>query len=114
MKPQPQTFAERLRGMMSWMLFGAGVACTAIAVSTLGIVWLGHWPAGTEHQRLSIIGWGLLGALAGMGAVIVSLAIGGPVGRFKASVGRGGVDLDASDKDEPSSPSVTTTTTVKP
>lgn len=94
--PQPDT----MRALMVWMLFGAGLVCTALAIFTLLIVWLGKvawfglpWPAGTEEQRLSIIGWALLGALGGMGAVIVSLAIGGPVGRIKGRVGI--VEIDA-------------------
>lgn len=111
MKPQPQTYAERLRGMMSWMLLAAGVACFGLAMFTLLVVWLGGWPAGTEHQRIAIFGWALLGAMVGMLSVIVSLAIGGPVGRFKAAAGRSGLDFDLSDKDDPPVAAVTTTTT---
>lgn len=98
-----------MRRLMVWMLFGAGVVCTAIAVGALLIVWQGGWPTGTEPQRLSIVGWALLGALAGMGAVIASLAIGGPVGRFKAT-GPAGTSIDLTDK--PDAPSATVTTTV--
>lgn len=117
MKPQPLTYAERLRGTMSWMLFGAGLVCTGLAIGALMIAWIGGWPPGTEHQRLAIVGWALLGALGGMGAVIVSLAIGGPVGRFKAGVSRQGATLEAEDHaDDAPVASVTTTTetTVKP
>jgi hypothetical protein len=99
--------------MMSWMLLGAGIICTGIAVGSLLIAWVGGWPAGTEHQRLSIVGWALLGGLAGMMAVIVSLAIGGPVGRIKAEVGRRGAAFEAEDHDEvPPVATVTTTTAV--
>ena len=108
--PEPQTFAERLRGIMSWMLFGAGVVCTLLAVATLMIVWRGGWPTGTEPQRLTIIGWTLLGALSGMLAVIVSLAIGGPVGRFKGKVNASGVELEA-EEDQPTPVATVTTTT---
>lgn len=105
------SFAETMRRLMVWMLFGAGVVCTAIAVGALLIVWLGEWPVAIAAQRLSIVGWALLGALAGMGAVIASLAIGGPVGRFKAT-GPGGTGIDLQDKpDIPAAPTVTTTTT---
>lgn len=83
--PRPTTFAEGQRAAMVWMLLGAGMVTTLLAFVALFIVWRGGWPAGTEEQRLTIIGWALLGALAGMGAVIVSLAIGGPVGRFSGS-----------------------------
>lgn len=110
MKPQPLTFAERLRGLMSLALFGAGLVCTAMAVGEVLIIWRGGWPNGTEAQRIAIIGWALLGAMAGMGAVIISLAIGGPVGRFKANAGRDGVGFEAEDRDD-TQPVVTTTTT---
>jgi fumarate reductase subunit D len=87
-------FAEKMRRLMVWMLFGAGVVCTAIAVGALLI--------------LTIIGWGLLGALGSMGAVIASLAIGGPVGRFKGTLpGGSGFDLEA----KPDTPPATTVTT---
>ncbi len=109
---EPQTFAERLRGIMSWMLFGAGVACTLLAVGALMIVWRGGWPAGTETQRLTIIGWTLIGALIGMLAVIVSLAIGGPVGRFKGKVNMRGAEFEAVDDVPPPVATVTTTTSV--
>jgi hypothetical protein len=89
----PVTKAERMRGLMVWMLFGAGLVCTALAVGSLLIAWLGAWPAGTEAQRLDIVGRALIGGLAGMGAVIVSLAIGGPVGRLKGKVGL--IEIDA-------------------
>jgi len=113
MKPQPATYAERLRGTMSWALFGAGLVCTAMSIGVDLVVWLGPWPAGTEHQRLSILGWSLLGTLAGMLAVIISLAIGGPVGRFRANVGRTGLGLEAEDHDQPPAATVTTTTKVE-
>jgi hypothetical protein len=108
-KPQPQTYAERLRGMMSWMLLGAGIACFGLAIGALLIAWVGGWPSGTEHQRLCIISWALLGALAGMLSVIVSLAIGGPVGRFNAKLSRSGLDVEASDK--PDAVAIVTNTT---
>lgn len=117
MKPEPQTFAERLRGIMSWMLFAAGVVCTAMAGSVVLITWQGGWTAGTEHQRLSIIGWALLGSLTGLLAVIVSLAIGGPVGRFKGRIGRDGAELEAEEREDSqpgAAAKVTTTTVIAP
>lgn len=112
MKPQPLTYAERLRGVMSWMLFGAGLVCSGMACAALAIAWMGGWPAGTEHQRLNIVSQALLGALVGMLGVIISLAIGGPVGRFKANVSRAGATLEAEDHEQPPAAVVTTTTSV--
>jgi hypothetical protein len=93
--PPPASFTDGQRALALYMLFGAGIVCTLIAVGALLIVWIGGWNPGTEAQRLSIIGWALLGALVGMGAVIVSLAIGGPVGRFRGGVGKDGVTFEA-------------------
>lgn len=113
MTPQPQTFAELWRGRMSTALFVAGAGCFALAIGVLLILWLGGWPADTDRQRINIFGWALIGALAGMMAVIVSLAIGGPVGRFKGRLGRDGAELEAEDRDDPpAAPTVPTTTTV--
>lgn len=109
MATQPQTFAERLRGLMSLALFGAGLVCTAMAIGEVLIIWRGGWPNGTAAQRIAIIGWALLGAMAGMGAVIISLAIGGPVGRYRASASKDGISFEAEDHD--AQPVVTTTTT---
>lgn len=88
---------DRMRALMVWMLFGGGIVCTAMAVGALWIAWRGGWPVGTEAQRLEIVGWALLGALGGMLSVIVSLAIGGPVGRIKGAVGP--VSIEAEDKE---------------
>lgn len=89
---------ERMRPLMVWMLFGAGIVCTALTVAALLIAWVGGWPAGNEDKRLDIVGWALLGGLAGMGAAIVSLAIGGPVGRFKGKVGLIEIDAEADER----------------
>ena len=83
----------RMRRRMMWMLFGAGVVSTALAVAALLIAWRGGWPAGSEGKRLDIVGWALLGGLGGMGATIVSLAIGGPVGRIRGKAGP--LEIDA-------------------
>jgi hypothetical protein len=102
---------------MSTALFVSGIVCTAIAVGVILIVWLGPWPAGTEHQRLDIFGRALLCSFGGMFAVIVSLAIGGPVGRFKGKADRSGLEWEAEAPDPPAPPAqpqVTTTTTVTP
>ena len=93
MSAQEKAAANRMRALMVWMLFGAGIVSTALAVAALLIAWRGGWPPGTESQRLDIVGWTLIGGLAGMGATIVSLAIGGPVGRLKGRLGA--IEIDA-------------------
>jgi membrane protein implicated in regulation of membrane protease activity len=100
--------------MMSWMLLGAGIACFGLAMGALLIAWVGGWATGTEYQRLSIVGWALLGALTGMLSVIVSLAIGGPVGRFNAKLSRNGLDVEANDKPDAVATVIATTGTNTP
>lgn len=108
--PPPTTFAEGQRGLMVWALLIAGILCTGMAIGALLIAWVGGWPTGTEAQRLSIVGWALLGALAGMGAVIISLAIGGPVGKFSGELGPAKFDVEG----DTAPATVTTTVEVKP
>ena len=61
-------------------------------MGALLIAWRGGWPREARRK-----GWissgGAVGGLGGMGAVIVALAIGGPVGRLKGRIGP--VEIDA-------------------
>jgi hypothetical protein len=73
----------------------------------------GGWPEGRYEQILTILGFGFGGFLVGMMVVMIAMAVGGPIGRFKASVSRTGANFEASDHTDPA-PFVTTTTTVTP
>lgn len=111
--PPPTTFAEGQRRRMVWMLFGAGVMTTGLLIGAALIVWRGGWPVDLAGKQLDFLGWGMLAMIALVGIVIVSLAIGGPVGRFKARFGRDGAEWEAEDHDEPVA-QVTTTVAVQP
>lgn len=98
--PGPQTWAEGQRGVMSWLVAAAGMFCGAASIGLVLIVWLGGWTPDTQAQRITVLSLGLVGFLAGTLAVIISLAVGGPVGRFKAGVSRDGATFEASDDDK--------------
>lgn len=109
--PQLTPQSESLRRLMTLALFGAGIVCTLGAAAMVLIIWIGGWTDDTQAQRLEILSWALLGMLAGVIAVIISFAIGGPVGRLKA--GNGLVSFEASSAgDAAPVAQVTTTTTV--
>jgi drug/metabolite transporter (DMT)-like permease len=82
-----QTFVERLRARMSNALMIAGLICTVLCLGLILVIWLGAWSPETQQQRLDYLGNALFGTIAGMGLVIVSLAIGGPVGRLSGKIG---------------------------
>lgn len=110
--PQMTPQSESLRRLMTVALFGAGVVCTVGAAAMVLIIWLGGWTDDTQAQRLEILSYAMLGMLAGILAVIVSFAIGGPVGRLKGGIGLASFEASSS-AGEPIA-QVTTTTTVAP
>lgn len=93
--------------------YDAGVVCTAGEAAMVLIIWLGGWTSDTQAQRLEILGWALLGMLAGVPAVIISFAIGGPVGRLKGGIGRASFEASSA-SGEPVAQVTTTTTVAQP
>ena len=94
--PGPGTWAEGQRGLMSWLMAAAGVFSGFCIVFIVLLLWLGGWTVQTEAQRLTIISIALVAFAFGMIAVILALAVGGPVGRFKANLSKdgGGMELE--------------------
>ena len=93
--PPPTTFAEGQRALFGWLIAAAGVFCGLISVTMVALLVWGGWSA--EHERLIIIIFGCsLGAfILAMVVVIISLALGGPVGRFKVSASKEGASVEA-------------------
>lgn len=96
----PMTHAQTMRAIMSWALMGAGIASTALAALLVVVLWMGEWSPETQVQRLDYLGYALLGALGGMGLVIVSMAIGGPVGRISAKTSVGEFHAEGDKEDD--------------
>ena len=78
---------DGLRHLMTIALFGGGIVMTLFLVAFTLIVWLGGWEKTMQGKQLEILGWGMLGALALIGIVLLSFAVGGPVGRLKGGLG---------------------------
>ena len=93
--PPPASFAEGQRLIYGWLAAAAGIFCGLAAAAMVGLLMWGGWSAAEEHTIVLIFGWALGGFIAAMGAVIIGLLVGGPVGRFKGSAGRDGVSLEA-------------------
>ena len=93
--PPPQSFAEGQRLIYGWLAAAAGTFCGGCAVAMICLLMWGGWSAAEEHSIVVIFGCALGGFIAALSAVIVGLLVGGPVGRFKGSAGRGGVSLEA-------------------
>lgn len=99
--PPPSSFAEGQRALYGWLIASAGVFCGLAFAGLIILLWRGGWTQATEAQRIAAIA--LLGAgfPTGMLSVIVALAVGGPVGRFKVSTTASGTDLEADSSPTP-------------
>jgi hypothetical protein len=110
--PPPTSFAEGQRMIFGCLVALSGMFCGACAVAMICLLMWGGFSAKEEHTIVVILGWSLGGFIASMAAVIMALAVGGPVGKFSGKVGKDGASFEASDHE--SAPTVTTTTTVTP
>jgi hypothetical protein len=94
-RPEATTFAEGQQALMIKLLARAGIAATGIVLGLVGIlIWGGFASA---HERLIIyIMAGVIGlyALTNL-AVVLSFAVGGPVGRIDLEATRQGIKLGA-------------------
>lgn len=109
--PAPSNFAEGQRALFGCLVAAAGMFFGAFAAAIVTILVWGGWPESRYEQIIAILGWGFMIILGIVGVVIVSLALGGPVGRFKGSVSRDGLNVEASGDGEPA-PQITATSTV--
>ncbi|HWT40175.1 MAG TPA: hypothetical protein VN081_02790, partial [Dongiaceae bacterium] len=56
----------------------------------------GNWPAETYRLIIYVIAGGMAGFVVSMIAVILALAVGGPVGKLKMDASRSGIGFDMS------------------
>lgn len=93
--PPPTSFAEGQRQLFGRLMAAAGMFCGACAVAMICLLMWGGFSKDEEHTIVVIFGGSLGGFILLMGAVIVAMAVGGPVGKFKASASKDGASLEA-------------------
>lgn len=98
MLPQAASFAEGQRALYGWLMAAAGIFCGLAFAGLILLLWLGGWSNATEGQRIAAIAMLGAGFPTGMLSVIIALAVGGPVGRFKVSANKDGAELEADSK----------------
>jgi len=98
--PPPATFAEGQRAVALWCMSAAGIFCGLGLAGIILLLWLGGWTVASEPQRITCISLMGAGFPLGMIAVVLALAVGGPVGRFKLAASRDGVSAEACDDNE--------------
>ena len=81
--------------MFGRLMAASGVFCGAASIAMIVLLVWGGWSAANERLILVILGCSLGGFIALMGAVIIAMALGGPVGRFKGSATKDGFSVEA-------------------
>lgn len=98
--PPAGTFAEGQQALMVKLLARAGIACTAIVLGLVAVLIWGDWAPANER----LIIWIMAGVVALYGitnlAIVLSYAVGGPVGRIDLEATRNGLKAGISDKDD--------------
>jgi len=112
--PAPASFAEGQRAVALWLMAAAGIFYGVGTVGVILLLWLGGWSIRTEPERIMYVAVIGISYALGSIAVTLALAVGGPVGRFRLQAGKDGASAELEDRDDSSSPSVTTTTEVRP
>ena len=75
-------------------MLAGGVVFTGYSIWLVVLIrW--DWPAGTEAQRLGILGNALIGTLAGAGLVLLGLVVRSNIRTLKGSAGADGVSFEA-------------------
>lgn len=92
--------------------FGGAVVFTAGAAMLVHIIWKGGWTAGTEGQRLEILGTALFMILGG--AIAANLAFGFVITPRKYKVGKDGIEAEGGDQPQQTIKTETTVSTKGP
>lgn len=86
------------RLILTWALLGAGPALTGWGLWLTWILWRGGWAVGTEPQRIDALAWALFLVLGGVLAVVVAIAIGGPIRSVSGKAGMVEVKVEGDDE----------------
>jgi hypothetical protein len=86
-----------------WALFAAGPALTAGTAALVMIVWRGGWPESLRGKQLDFLGWAMLGCLALVAVIVVTLA----AVKVKGTVLGTTLEIDGDDSAAPTTTTVT-------
>jgi hypothetical protein len=96
--PPPTTFSEGQRSLFGCLASMAGMAAFVFAVWVTRFFMTHPWVGEVlQGKVIDNLGWALIAALAVMSFVTIGLLVGGPVGRFKGTVGKDGLGFEAED-----------------
>lgn len=113
--PYPTNFEQGQRKLFGLAMIGSGLFAGAVGLGLVGFVGVLAFKF-PDHRELLI--YGILGALGAyflmQSIVMISMAVGGPVGRFKVSATKEGASLEATGDGEPVVSTTTTTTVSTP
>lgn len=93
--PPPTTFTEGQRALFGCLVAASGMFFGGFAAFLVSIFVWGNWPTDRNEQIIGILGWGFMIVLGIVAIVIVSLALGGPVGRLKGGLSKDGLQIEA-------------------
>lgn len=96
--PKPSTFEQGQRQLFGWFMVFAGLFAGFVSVClTIFFGWLAFKFVGHRELLLLILSGGFAAFLAAMCMVMLAMAVGGPVGRFKVNASKEGVGFEATD-----------------
>lgn len=102
--PPPTTFAEGMRLLFAIAALIGAVAFGIGLVALVAVLVWGGWPPALYGKIIGILGIVAIGGLVLIGISQVGILLGGPVGRFKASVDKAGASIEGSAPGEPMVP----------
>jgi hypothetical protein len=108
MKPPPPADWRAWLYAIAWL--AGGVALTAMSIWLVVLVRY-DWPAGTEEQRLGILGVALYMTLTGPLLVMIGLGLRNAIRNLKGSAGVASFEIDGHDGNDPGAVVTTTTET---
>lgn len=103
--PKPENFEQGQRKLFGLAMIGSGLFVGAVALCLVGFFAYLAFKFPDHRETILYVLAGALGAyLVLQSIVMVSMAVGGPVGRFKVSASKEGMNLEAAGDGEPAEP----------
>lgn len=103
--PQPKNFEQGQRKLFGLLMVASGMFSGAVALALVIFMSVLAYQFPTHRALiLYVIAGGLAAYLIMQSIVMIAMAVGGPVGRFKVSATKEGASLEAAGDGEPVEP----------